>query len=222
MTAFSFFDVDETLISVKSMFDILPFIEAETGRSFTATLKQEIAVMRAAGISREAVNRHFYMALEGSKLGQVIAASDAWFNHCLSDREVFFNTNIVDHLQRERAAGREPVFVSGSATLFLTPLAKELNVAHVLATELLHSGVFLTGGIRASMIGAGKAVALKAFVQKHGADPARCSAIGDHVSDLGMLECVGMPSVVAHNSDLEDIARARNWPILSPWVPVCA
>lgn len=222
MTAFSFFDVDETLISVKSMFDILPFIEAETGQNFTATLKQEIAVMRADGISREAVNRHFYMALEGINLGQVIAASNAWFGKCLSNREVFFNTNIVDHLNRERVAGREPVFVSGSATLFLKPLAEELNVTHVLATELLHSGMFLTGGIRACMIGAGKALAVKAFVQEHEADPARCSAIGDHVSDLGMLECVGMPSVVAQNSDLEEIARTRNWPILSPCAPVCA
>ena len=221
MSAFSFFDVDETLISVKSMFDILPFIERETGQSFAATLKEEIAAMRVAGISREEVNRHFYMALKGIKLEHIVSASNAWFTKCLTDREAFFHSNIVEHLYRERAAGREPVLLSGSATLFLTPLASKLGVAHILATELLQSGPFLTGAIQASMIGAGKAAALKAFLQKHGANPAHCSAIGDHLSDLDMLECVGMPAIVAHDSALEEIAHTRRWPILAPWAPVC-
>ncbi|CDG17356.1 protein of unknown function [Xenorhabdus doucetiae] len=71
------------------------------------------------------------------------------------------------------------------------------------------------------MIGKNKKDAVLAFIRdKSGIKPEECYAYGDHISDIGMLEVVGHPTIVDHNKDDSDpfvkLAKERNWNIITP------
>ena len=74
---FAFFDVDETLISIKSMFDFLPSWGARRGAPEQAQeLASSLEQARAAGTSREQLNRLYYRGVRGAALAELMAAGD--------------------------------------------------------------------------------------------------------------------------------------------------
>jgi phosphoserine phosphatase len=58
-------------------------------------------------------------------------------------------------------------------------------------------------------IGQGKARAVEGFWDRVGADARNSFAYGDDISDLPMLEAVGVPIVVAEGRGLEEVAEQR-------------
>jgi phosphoserine phosphatase len=60
-------------------------------------------------------------------------------------------------------------------------------------------------------IGHGKDDALRSFLTPQGARAQDCYAYGDDISDLAMLEAVGMAVAVGATTDLTTLAGARGW-----------
>jgi HAD superfamily hydrolase (TIGR01490 family) len=211
---FAFFDVDETLISLKSMFDFLPRWSAQRGASqqtqeLTATLERA----RASGTSREELNRLYYRGFRGASLAELTAAGRRWFEERFERGEPPYHREVVARLIQHRVDGIEPVLVSGSMPPLLQPIAEQLGVPHCLCTQLRcdERGV-LTGEIGAPQtIGAGKATALRAFLAHHGAEARDCFAYGDDVSDAPMLEAVGAAVAVGASPALIALAQQRGW-----------
>lgn len=216
--AYAFFDVDGTLLNMKSMFSFhdywyrrwLPAHSAATGDEFDDVT----AILRALtenGSPRELVNRRYYEFFAGRSVEAVAACAKAWARSVLADPGLFI-PEVLDELGRLRARGVEPVLVSGSFQEILQPVAEHLGVREVLATRLLQAGGKYTGRFEAPQtIGIGKAVAIAAFLARGTAQAAECWAFGDDSSDLPMLEAVGRPVAVIGDPDLGAIARARNW-----------
>jgi len=67
MKRFAFFDVDDTLITVKSMFDFFRYWTLEWRRESAAleAFEREFSQLRAAGESRENLNRAYYRYFAG-------------------------------------------------------------------------------------------------------------------------------------------------------------
>ncbi|MCW7539298.1 HAD-IB family hydrolase [Aquabacterium sp. A7-Y] len=211
---YAFFDVDDTLISIKSMFDFFPCWCAERGtpellRDFEAAFAQA----RAEGQPREALNRLYYRFFRGALLGDLITAGQDWFRRRFVQHPPPYIERTVARLKGHRDQGVAPVFVSGSMRPLLHPLADQLGVEHCLCTRLVLDGQGrLTGEIASPQtIGRGKADALRAFLQAQQARAGDCYAYGDDISDLAMLEAVGMPVAVGPAADLALLAWQRGW-----------
>ncbi|EJU31807.1 MULTISPECIES: HAD family hydrolase [Klebsiella] len=219
MKRFSFFDVDETIIYEKSMFSVLTEISKHYIHIKPKEIQERLQKMRNAGMDRATVNGAFYKELKGLLKDDVCTISQKYICDKITSNKKFIIKKVVYQLELYRRENYQPVFLSGSAIDFIKPLANYLNVEYCLATHLVinDEGKY-TGDIDGgSMIGEGKRNALMKFLSSSHVDPINCAGFGDHISDLGFLELVGEPHVVATNDkNLVAIAEKRNWPIIYP------
>jgi len=214
--SFAFFDVDETILSFKSMFSFREFLfqEEAYSESKAATFFAALHEM-AARCDRSEVNRWFYRSLAGYTPADIEAAVDRWFYGLLESDEPVYISKTLDFLETLRVNGVEPVFVSGSADFILAPFAKALSIRHLLCAHLVVENGYYTGELaHQPVIGDGKRLAIQSFSEKHKISLQAAYAIGDHISDLPMLEIVGHPTVMTGHPELEVIAQARQWPML--------
>lgn len=216
--AYAFFDVDGTLLNMKSMFSFHDYWYRRWLPSHSGAVGDEFedvsAILRAlteSGSPRELVNRRYYEFFAGRSVEAVAACAEAWARSVLADPGLFI-PEVLDELSNLRARSVEPVFVSGSFLEILQPIAEHLGVRQVLATRLLQAGGKYTGRFEAPQtIGTGKAVAITAFLARGTAQAAECWAFGDDASDLPMLEAVGRPVAIIGDPELGAIAQARSW-----------
>ncbi|MGJ3265595.1 MAG: HAD family hydrolase, partial [Salinarimonas sp.] len=214
----AFFDVDDTLIRIKSMFDFFRYwSRVQRGdEALLARFEADFARMRGAGVPRTDLNRAYYQYFAGVRPDELEAAGTNWAAMRLAGADRLFLPESCRLLDQLRTSGKAPVFVSGSFAAILEPIAARLGVAHILATTMLVGpDGRLTGGIGVPQtIGAGKADAIALFLRRTGVDPAVCVAVGDDMSDLPMLEAVGSGIAVGEGTALAAHARARDWPVL--------
>lgn len=214
--AYAFFDVDDTLIRIKSMFSFFEYWcrkELED-LELLQEFETQFVDMRASNAPRTELNRAYYRFFSGVSSLTLNDAGQRWADKLIKP-EVFFQST-VDRLEELRCSAVTPVFVSGSFSAILTPIAEELNVQHILATTMLvDADGRLTGEIgEPQTIGAGKARAISSFLSKMGTDPQVCWAFGDDPSDIPMLEAVGHPTAVGNNTALAKTANEKQWPML--------
>lgn len=218
-TRYAFFDVDETLIGLKSMFSFRDFyLQWSLGPSQGATAQQHAKTrMRdwlSQGLDRVEINRLFWEDFQGFEQADVRSAAAAWHEQ-MRARPGYFIVPTLQALQCHQTNGVEPVFVSGSSTEILEPLAAELGVNFLLSNRLeVEQGRFTGKLLPPQTIGLGKRQAILNFLQKSDAIADECFGYGDHLSDLPLLESIGHPHVVEGNPELVSIARERGWPIL--------
>lgn len=218
VSRFAFFDVDETLIAMKSMFDFLPYWCAYQGRpERSLRFGETLALARAQGQPREQLNRLYYSLFAGVPLGELELAGRAWFKQRFGGERPPYIAPTVERLRAHYDSGIVPVLVSGSMLPLLAPLAAALKVEHCLCTSLvLDRQGRLTGDIgQPQTIGLGKADALNLFLSQRGVSASDCYAYGDDLSDLPMLEAVGSAVAVGPNRGLQDLAGQRGWSQLS-------
>lgn len=216
---FAFFDVDETLINVKSMFSFQKFYlsalhgEEKGGRLFSE-FWERIKKLSVQGIDRAAINAIYYCQFKGGYLSQMRGLAFEWFDS-VKNQENFYVRSVVDRLVEHRENGQDPVFVSGSSVDILAPLAISLGVNYVLANKQSSSNDILDGLlIPPQTIGRGKAEAISIFLREKNSDPRSCVAYGDHISDVPMLESVGKAFVVGSNTELIALAMQNGWSII--------
>ncbi|WP_255955377.1 HAD family hydrolase [Streptomyces odontomachi] len=213
----AFFDVDETLLGVKSMFDFLRFWTIRNGgdEDDYESAMAETRAMWAAGTPRPEVNRAYYRRFTGIRWTELLAAGEEWYA-AYRDRPDAFVLATVEALGKHVAAGDTVVLVSGSFTGCLGPVARELGADIVLSSEPLVDGDgVLTGELNRCMIGDGKTDGVVETLARLGVDGADCFGYGDHSSDLGLLSLVGHPHVIGeHDPVLAEHAARHGWPVL--------
>ncbi|WP_455358808.1 HAD family hydrolase [Streptomyces sp. SYSU K21746] len=204
----AFFDVDETLIDIKSMFSFLEFHLADPDRYRAA--EGELTRAARAGVPREETNRAYYRNYAGAELEDVAESGRRWFAR-ERQRDGFLHRDVVRELCRLQAEGYQVALVSGSFRACLDPIAKHLGADHVLCSEPEVAAGRYTGEVRTAMIGAAKAAAARALMNRSGARSERCVAYGDHASDLPLLTCVGGAGVVGDDPVLAEHAHRFGW-----------
>ncbi|MFD6271603.1 HAD family hydrolase [Nocardia asteroides] len=191
----AFFDVDETLITVKSMFAFLRHWLAEHGDDGTeyARVTDEIKERAAAGVPREEINRHYYRVYQGVRHTELVESGQRWFDAFAAGGATFY-LDTLDALRAHRASGVRTVLLSGSFAPAIAPVAAAVGADHVIATEpVLDANGVLTGEVRRPMIGDAKGEAVVAFLREHGISPDNTWGYGDHGTDLPFLWIVAHP-----------------------------
>ena len=216
--SFSFFDVDDTLINIKSVFSFQVFWYDSTGdETEREAFNAEMSQLKADDAPRELMNTRYYSYFAGREVAKVEELGEAWFQKLEKEHSQLYQTAIVARMEEHRRNGVEPVFVSGSFPAVLKPSARRLGVKHILATRMeVLDGVYTGRILPPQTIGDGKATAVRMFLEAVGVDASSCYAYGDDISDRQMLAAVGYPYVVAGGRGLEDYARENDWPILHP------
>lgn len=120
------------------------------------------------------------------------------------------------HIEHHRRAGHLVVLLSSSTCYLGNPLGDELGIEHRLVNRLVldDHGRFTGAFVQPLCYGHGKRWHATRFAEEHGVDLAESFFYTDSVTDLGMLELVGHPRVVAPDPRLAREARRRGWPIV--------
>ncbi|MFI7320391.1 HAD family hydrolase [Streptomyces venezuelae] len=218
--AIAFFDVDETLIKVKSLIRFLAFHWARTGQDPSRFAAARAAHLRrqAAGTPRTELNRAFFRNFQGADAARLADAGRAWFDS-ETRRDGLFHQPVLDALHVHRRAGDLIVLVSGSFLPCLAPVAEAVHADAVLCTDVEERDGVLTGEIGIPVIGPRKAVLARRMMRARGVAPGACAAYGDHDTDAELLRAVGRPVVVGDNPLLGALARRHGWERLSLVAP---
>jgi HAD superfamily hydrolase (TIGR01490 family) len=208
----AFFDVDETLITLKSMFAFLEYHYRECGYP-AAAYTEAVAWLHgllASGMPRAQANLKYYELFAGHDARRVAEVGEAWFAAELRGGALF-RPAVLDALAQHRAAGELIVLVSGSFAACLEPIRRHVRADVLLCTVPEVVDDRYTGRVLTPMIGDAKAAAVRGLMTDRSLRPQDCHAYGDHASDLPLLEAVANPVVVGDDPVLLEHARARSW-----------
>jgi HAD superfamily hydrolase (TIGR01490 family) len=215
MTA-AFFDVDETLITVKSMFEFLRYWLArggDNGPEYEAAVV-ELREMADRGVDRAEINRAYYRRYAGARHADLLDAGRDWFAEFAGQPEPF-HLAALDAVAAHRSAGDTIVLVSGSFRPCLEPVAEAVGADMVLCSSpVVGADGLLTGEVLRPMIGGAKADGVATTTRSLGFAPRDCYAYGDHATDLDMLLAVGHAVVIGADPVLVAHAREHGWPVL--------
>ncbi|HEX6497447.1 MAG TPA: HAD-IB family hydrolase [Micromonosporaceae bacterium] len=215
-TGAAFFDVDETLITVKSMFRFLAYYYRACGLPDEKYAESVgwLNDMLASGMPRAQANLKYYELFAGHDADRVAEIGEAWFAEELDGGDLF-RPSVVSALDAHRADGKLVVLVSGSFGACLEPVRRHVGADVLLCTVPEIEAGRYTGRVLTPMIGEAKAAAVHELMAARGLRPEHCHAYGDHSSDLPLLEAVGDPVVVGDDPVLLEHARLRSWRRLS-------
>lgn len=218
-SAAAFFDVDETLVRVKSMFHFLKFYLSRRGEPEETYEKLVYGLHTAAaqGVSRQEINRAYYRLYAGENAERLATAGQAWFEHY--EPQDLFIPETGAELRSARDRGDFVVLVSGSFFACLDPIAERLGADWAFGTRPVIRRGELTGEVVIPLIGDTKGRTAQVAAAVRGLDLARSRAYGDHASDLSLLRSVGRPVVVGEDPVLVQHAAAHGWQRLALSAP---
>lgn len=210
---FAVFDVDNTVLGFKSLFEFARFYcektQIKTFYSFNSDI-QRIAKEKG----REAANKHFYTLFKGATHDQLNQLIERWATPYWATGWPLVSSTLFK-LREHQDRCEKIIWLSGSATVFLEPLATAMNIDYILASELETDHNVYTGRTSGtSVIGQGKLERLIALLQREDLKPVNGVGYGDHLSDLPFLDLLGEAIVVAGDPELEAVAYSRNWEVI--------
>ncbi|GAB3799635.1 HAD-IB family hydrolase [Humibacter antri] len=207
----AFFDVDETLVSVRTLESFLLYyrglVPSMISQDDLRTLAAEVV-----RLGRAEFNRLYFGIWADQPAEQVREAGRAWYAEA-SARTGFYRANVLRRLREHQAAGDHVVLVSGSFAAPLEPLAADLGVERLYCTELEVLDGRFTGAISQAMIGDDKSRVVEEYLASFDSETTSWG-YGDHSSDLSLLERVSDPIVVGSDPVMLEVAAERNWPVM--------
>ena len=110
--------------------------------------------------------------------------------------------------------GHTVALISAATPYQVTAAARELDIEHVMCTQLeVTEGKFTGALIEPACYGMGKVVAAQELTKKFNIDPVQSFFYSDSDEDIDLLEWVGKPRPLNPNSRLRRIARGRGWSV---------
>lgn len=211
----AFFDLDKTIIARSSA---LAF-----GREFlhngmiTPVTALQLAVAqtlyRIAGQSSEQMDStrdQLLTMVQGWEAQTVRRIAEETIHRVVSPAIYAEAVELIEH---HKALNHDVVIVSASGYDLVAPIAHELGITRVAASELEVQDGRYTGEVLFYCKGEAKAEAIHQLARAHGYDLDRSFAYSDSATDLPMLEAVGTPVAVNPDRALRRIAMDRGWDI---------
>lgn len=140
----------------------------------------------------------------------------AWRQHFVTERiRPRITPGARALLAEHREAGHTLVIITATNRFITEPIAAELGVQHLLATEPEHDGTRFTGRVAGvPCFREGKLIHLREWLYKENILPMETWFYSDSHNDLPLLESVTHPAVVNPDGVLAQTALERHWPIL--------
>ena len=119
-------------------------------------------------------------------------------------------------LTRHRESGDTLLIITATNRFITAPIAEELGVPHLLATDPEMRDGRYTGRVAGTpCFREGKVERLQAWLKQTGNNLATSWFYSDSHNDLPLLEMVSHPVAVDPDETLTDHAEAKGWPIIS-------
>ncbi len=211
----AFFDLDGTMLH-----GFTPAAHARHRiRRREATIGELLGVVEAAvryRLGRMEFDRLMVRAagyLRGSRLDELEALGEQLFHSSIRARLHLDMTDIVRaHLDR----GHTVVLSSSALTIHAAPVARALNIPHLICNHFaVDDAGRVTGGIVEPIIwGARKADAATAFSADHGVDLGLSYFYADGDEDVALMRAVGNPRPVNPRPGMAAVAARSGWPVL--------
>jgi putative phosphoserine phosphatase/1-acylglycerol-3-phosphate O-acyltransferase len=117
-------------------------------------------------------------------------------------------------VQAHMARGHTVAVISSATPYQVEPMARDLDIEHIICSRYEVSDGVFTGGIeRPLCFGDGKVLAAERLSRDHGIDLDQSYFYSDSDDDLQLLERVGHPQPLNPNARLAVIAEERGWPV---------
>ena len=215
--AAAFFDLDRTLISGSSSFAL--GVEAwrqglaqnaDVARWTVSALSFLFSGDKDEGASTEA-QTEMLSYIKGASVADLDAIGQA----ALPKLVARVRPEARKLLSMHAEADRDTWIISASPSRIVEPIGASLGMTGAIGTEGAIADGLYTGELDGDFIyGAGKTRAIEKLAAERGYDLDRSYAYSDSVSDIPMLEAVGHPVAVNPDSELEELAHERGWPIV--------
>lgn len=116
-------------------------------------------------------------------------------------------------IEEHKEHGRHVAIVTASPSVLVEPIAMELGVDHIVATELEVVDGRFTGSVVHFNKGQAKVDKIKDLAQAEGYNLEDSFAYSDSFTDLPMLQLVGHPHAVNPDRPLRKYALENDWPL---------
>lgn len=215
-SAYAFFDVDNTLISIKSMFSFLDYLWSKNEDLYlnSEAYRLNLNEMIKSNMPREEINAFYYTIFKNISTDYINELSNNWYQEVKQEPN-FFITDVVNILNQHKELGHGVILVSGSAQPLLYPLAKDLNVDGIISAPLeIVKGRYTGRLLSEPTIGQGKANYIRLTLSNIKKDPSVCFAYGDDISDVPMLKSVGQAAMVNPTKESADLCNVFGWGLI--------
>jgi putative phosphoserine phosphatase/1-acylglycerol-3-phosphate O-acyltransferase len=208
----AFFDLDQTLLAG---FSAAAFVRdgLRQGRLRPADFLRGLSVATQFQLGRLS-----FSGLVAATAGTLRGTAEADFEQI---GERIFTEQLAGNVYPEARAlvqahqrqGHTLAIVSSATRYQIEPLARDLDIPHVLCTQLkVRRGQFTGDIVRPACYGEGKATAAKKLAKAHGIDLVQSYFYTDSDEDLPLLDLVGRPRPTNPSRRLAEIAAKRGWP----------
>lgn len=209
----AFFDVDRTLVAG---FSATAFFR-ERLISGRMTPKEMIDTIR--GTAGYVLGRTGFSGLVGAATAAYRGLSEKSMQEL--GQEVFdkhLATSIYPEaralVRAHQEKGHTVAIISSATPYQVDPIARELDVEHVMCTRLeVEDGIFTGEVMRPLCFGEGKREAGELLAAKHDFDLEESFFYTDSIDDLPLMEIVGKPCPLNPDRQLAQIAKERGWPV---------
>ncbi len=114
------------------------------------------------------------------------------------------------------AKGHTVAIISAATPYQVNPIARDLNIKHVMCSRMeVKNGKFTGKIIEPACWGEGKAHAAMELVKKYNLELSKSYFYTDSIEDLPLLEIVGNPRPLNPDRELSTVAFQNNWPVAS-------
>jgi HAD superfamily hydrolase (TIGR01490 family) len=183
------------------------------------------------GATYEAANARFYADYKAGRLDihaflafALRPLRDNPMEALLAWREEFLETRItpligrpaLELVERHRSAGDTLLVITATNAFVTAPIAERFGIPHLIATEPERDAAGFTGRVAGiPAFREGKVQRLEQWLGEHGGSIEGSHFYSDSINDLPLLELVSNPVAVDPDPLLAEVARAREWPIMS-------
>ena len=117
-------------------------------------------------------------------------------------------------IQAHLKKGHTVAIISSATRYQVEPAARDLDIEHVLCTELVvEKGSFTGAVVKPTCFGRGKVLAAEALADRVGIDLEQSFFYSDSYDDIELLERVAHPRPLNPNTKLMLTAEQRGWPV---------
>ena len=208
----AYFDLDRTLIEGYSVVDFMQ------ERILSGKMTTREAYSQFSSLLTYATDNQNFASMAAIGARGVKGADEAEFmafgeevvkKHLLA--EIYPESREL--LRAHISKGHTVAIVSAATPYQVEPLARAMDIEHVMCTRLEVVGGKLTGSlVEPPCWGEGKAFYGREFAKKHGIELSKSYFYTDSHEDIQLLEIVGKPRPLNPNRKLFQLSAERNWP----------
>jgi putative phosphoserine phosphatase/1-acylglycerol-3-phosphate O-acyltransferase len=162
-------------------------------------------------LDMEKAYRDSLKLLAGVREEEFIQFCQEWFEELIRD---LVYPQAVDFVRQHKAKGENVAIISNATIYAVQPLARHLEVGHILGTRLeVCKGLFTGNYTEPLCFRYGKIFWAEKLIRELGGEFSGSTFYTDSITDLPLLERVQHQRIVNPDPKLRALAKKRRWPI---------